>query len=133
MTTTTATRPVWADWIGRSRRAEVQYRRAASAYDLAARLHNPPTVDDVDAAEKLLASVRRYALADAREWEAENSSEWYCNSAEHEAREKQLDARRARLQKALNPYRVRLENFGLYPSIVDDNTGNTLYLLHYYD
>lgn len=39
----------------------------------------------------------------------------------------------ARLEKALAPYRCRLCNYGLYPSIVDTDTRETLSFLHYFD
>lgn len=127
---TIATRPTWQDWY--TKRDEVKYRRALSAYNLAARRTLAPTVEDVAAAAKLLDSVQRYALADAREWEAENSSEWYCNSDTHKDRQAMLDRRRVRLEKRLAAYGVRLVNYGLYPCIVDADGAN-LYMLHYYD
>lgn len=133
MNTTTATRPQYDKYAHRTRRAFIWLQRAQSAYDLAARLNPAPTVDDVDAAARLLDSIQRYALADVREWEAANSSERYYNSTEHKRREKMLDARRARLQERLKPYRVHLDNYGLYPSIVDDSTRDTLHYLHYFD
>lgn len=126
------TRPVWSDAI-RGRRAEVWFRRAVSAYDLAARLDPEVTEEARDAAAKLLDSIQRYALADAREWEQENSSERYCNSALHKYREEMLDRRRERLEKQLAKYGCRLVNNGLYPSVIDGETGENLYLLHYFD
>lgn len=125
-------RPVWSDAI-RGRRAEVWFRRSQSAWDLAARLDPVVTADSKAAAAKLLDSIQRYALADAREWERENSSERYCNSRYHKDREAMLDRRRVRLEKALAPYRCRLCNYGLYPSIVDADTRETLSFLHYFD
>lgn len=125
-------RPVWSDAI-RGRRAEVWFRRAVSAYDLAARLDHEVTEETRDAAAKLLDSIQRYALADAREWEQENSSEHYQASDLHKRRQKALDKRRERLQKALFPYRCKLVNYGLYPSIVDTKTKETLHFLHYFD
>lgn len=125
-------RPVWSDSI-RGKRAEIWFRRSVSAYDLAARLAPDVTEEAQATAAKLLDSVQRYALADAREWERENSSERYCNSQYHKEREAMLDRRREKLQKALAPYGVRMENYGLYPSIIDAATKRELYMLHYFD
>lgn len=128
-----ATRPTYNKYAHKTKRALVWLWRGQSAYDLAARINPAPTVADVYAAAALLDRVQRYALADAREWEAENSSEHYCNSATHKHRQKVLDARRDRLQKQLLPYRVKLVNYGLYPSTIDTKTKNELPLLHYFD
>ena len=125
-------RPVWSDAI-RGHRAEVWFWRSCSAWDLAARLDPVVTEDSKAAAAKLLDSIQRYALADAREWERENSSERYCNSRYHKDRVAMLDRRRVRLEKALAPYRCQLCNYGLYPSIVDTDTRETLSFLHYFD
>lgn len=127
----TIPRPVWSDAI-RGKRAEVWFHRSASAWDLAHRL-GPVTEESKAEAAKLLDSIQRYALADAREWERENSSERYCNSQYHKDRESMLDRRRARLEKALEPYGCRLVNYGLYPTITDNATGATLSYLHYFD
>lgn len=125
-------RPVWNAAI-RGRRAEVWHWRHCSAWDLASIIDGPQVTEtEYNAALALLDSVQRYALANAREWEMENSSERYCNSAYHKEREKQLDARRERLQARLARYGLNLVNYGLYPSIVDGN-GNNKYFLHYFD
>lgn len=125
-------RPVWSPAI-KGRRAEVWHWRYCSAWDLASIIDGDNVTEtEYTAALALLDSVQRYALADAREWEAENSSERYCNSAYHKEREKQLDARRKRLQEKLKRYGLRLENYGLYPSIVDSN-GYSKHFLHYFD
>ena len=125
-------RPVWNAAI-RGRRAEVWHWRHCSAWDLASIIDGPQVTEtEYNAALALLDSVQRYALADAREWEMENSCERYCNSAYHKEREKQLDARRERLQARLARYGLKLVNYGLYPSIVDGN-GNKKYFLHYFD
>lgn len=129
---TSVSRPVWSDAI-RGRRAEVWFRRAVSAYDLAARLNPEVTEEFRDAAAKLLDSIQRYSLADAREWERENNSERYQASDLHKERQKALDRRRERLQKQLAKYGCKLVNYGLYPTVVDDETGADLYLLHYFD
>lgn len=125
-------RPVWSNAI-RGHRAEVWFHRAASAWDLAARLNPEVTEESNAAAAKLLDQIQRYSLADAREWEAENSSEHYCNCLTHKKRQAMLDRRREKLQKALSPYRCKLVNYGPYPSIVDTKTKETLNFLHYFD
>jgi hypothetical protein len=125
-------RPVWTRAI-KGRRAEVWHWRYVSAWDLAAIVcGDNVTETEYNAALALLDSIQRYALADAAEWERENSSERYCNSEYHKQREKQLDARRARLQARLDRYGLKLVNYGLYPSIVD-GAGNTKHFLHYFD
>lgn len=125
-------RPAWTPAI-KGRRAEVWHWRYCSAWDLASIIDGEKvTKTEYNAALALLDSCQRYALADAAEWERENSSERYCNSAYHKQREKQLDARRERLQKRLARYGLKLVNYGLYPSIVD-GAGNTKHFLHYFD
>ena len=125
-------RPVWSDAI-RTKRAEIWFFRYCSAWDLASIVCGENvTKEEYQKALKLLDSCQRYALADAAEWERENSSEHYCNSAYHKEREKALDARRERLQKRLSRYGLKMENYGLYPTIVD-KAGNNKYLLHYFD
>ena len=125
-------RPVWSPAI-KGRRAETWHYRYCSAWDLASIIDGDQVTEtEYAAALALLDSVQRYALADAREWERENSSERYCNSAYHKQRVKQLDASRERLEKRLERYGLRLVNYGLYPSIIDSN-GNNKYLLHYFD
>ena len=128
-----AIRPQYNEYANRTKRAYVWLLRGQSAYDLAARINKEPSTTEVDFAAAILDSVQRYALADAREWEMENSSERYCNSATHKHRQALLDSRREKLQKRLYPYRVKLVNYGLYPSIVDTKTGETLHFLHYFD
>ena len=125
-------RPAWSPAI-KGRRAEVWHWRYCSAWDLAAIIDGENVTEtEYNAALALLDSIQRYALADAAEWERENSSERYCNSAYHKERERKLDARRGRLQKRLQRYGLRLVNYGLYPSVVDSN-GNNKYFLHYFD
>lgn len=125
-------RPVWSQAI-KGRRAETWHWRYCSAWDLASMIDGENVTEtEYNAALKLLDSIQRYALADAAEWERENSSERYCNSAYHKQREKQLDERRERLQKRLARYGLQLVNYGLYPSIVDANR-NTKHFLHYFD
>ena len=125
-------RPVWTPAI-KGRRAETWHYRYCSAWDLASIIDGERVTEtEYNAALALLDSVQRYALADAAEFERENSSERYCNSAYHKQREKQLDARRERLKKCLERYGLQLVNYGLYPSIADSN-GNNKYFLHYFD
>ena len=125
-------RPAWSPAI-KGRRAETWHWRYCSAWDLASIIDGQEVTEtEYNAALALLDSIQRYALADAAEWERENSSERYCNSAYHKEREKQLDKRRDRLQKRLQCYGLRLVNYGLYPSIVDA-AGNTKHFLHYFD
>jgi hypothetical protein len=126
-------RPEWSPAI-KGRRAEVWHRRYCSAWDLAAIVCGPDSVTEAEYndALKLLDSCQRYALADAAEWERENSSEKYCNSWYHKERERQLDARRDRLQKRLSRYGLKMVNYGLYPAIVDENK-NDRHMLHYFD
>lgn len=132
MTTEYIPYPVW-DRTMRGRRNEVLFRRRQSAWRLASRVEGENvTREAYDKACDLLNRIQRYALADAREWEAENSSERYCNSATHAHREKLLDARRDRLRAELRPYGLNLVNYGLYPSVVDGE-GHDLNLLHYFD
>lgn len=124
--------PVWSDAI-RGKRAEVWFHRYRSAWELASIVCGEQvTQEEYDAAAKLLDSIQRYALADAAEWERENSSERYCNSQYHKDRVKQLDARRERLQKRLARYGLKMENYGLYPTIINANRCN-MYMLHYFD
>lgn len=125
-------RPVWSPAI-KGRRAEVWHWRYCSAWDLAAIVCGENVTEtEYNTALKLLDSIQRYALADAAEWERENSSERYCNSAHHKQRAAQLDARRERLQKRLARYGLQLVNYGLYPSIVDSSR-NTKHFLHYFE
>ena len=131
MENTYVNRPEWNKAI--KGRALVWYWRYCSAWDLASIIEGENVTEtEYNAALSLLDSVQRYALADAAEWERENSSERYCNSAYHKQREKQLDARRERLQVKLSRYGLKLVNYGLYPSIVDQ-AGNTKHLLHYFE
>ena len=107
-------------YYGQKGRALVWYWRAVSAYEMAARIEpDGVTVDGYEAAAKLLDSCRRYALADARKWEADNTSERYANSEQSKKDGERLDARRERLQKRLAAYGLQMVNFGLYPTICD--------------
>lgn len=126
-------RPVWTPAI-KGRRSETWHRRYVSAWDLASMIDGENVTEtEYNAALKLLDSIQRYALADAAEWERENSSEHYCNSAYHKEREKQLDKRRTNLNKRLDRYGLKLENYGLYPTIIDKTTRQNYHFLHYFD
>ena len=125
-------RPVWSNAI-KGKRNEVWFYRYRSAWELASIVcGDKVTEDEYNEALKLLDSVQRYALADAAEWERENSSERYCNSQYHKDRERQLDARRARLHNRLQRYGLKMINYGLYPTIVN-SSGSNMYMLHYFD
>lgn len=131
METTYVNRPEWNKAI--KGRSLVWYWRYCSAWDMASIIDGENVTEtEYNAALSLLDSVQRYALADAAEWERENSSERYCNSTYHKQREKQLNARRGRLQARLDRYGLKLVNYGLYPSIVDQ-AGNNKNLLHYFE
>lgn len=114
--------------------ALVWFWRACSAYNLAARITGADKVtqSEYNAARKILDSVQRYALADARQWERANTSERYANSETAREDEKRLTARREKLAAGLARYGVRLVNFGLYPSIIDED-GRDLYALHFFN
>ena len=132
MNTVYIARPTWNNSI-RGKRAETWFYRYRSAWDLASIVcGNNVTEDEYNIALKLLDSIQRYALADAREWEAENSSERYCNSHVHKNQEQQLDARRKKLQEKLGRYGLKMVNYGLYPTIVNKDNCN-MYMLHYFD
>lgn len=125
-------RPVWSPAI-RGKRNEVWFYRYRSAWDLASIVCGD-NVSELEYSEalRLLDSVQRYALADAAEWERENSSERYCNSQYHKDRERQLDARREKLQARLARYGLKMVNYGLYPTVVNKDDVNQ-YMLHYFD
>lgn len=108
-------RPVY---YGQKGRALVWYYRALSAYNLAARIDGEQVSrEEYDAAAKLLDSCQRFALADAHQWEYVNSSCEYCNSERRKEDERRLNARREALQKRLARYGIKMEYFGLYPSL----------------
>lgn len=67
-------------------------------------------------AMSLILRTIRYALADAHEWERENTSEWYCNSREAEHKVALLEKRRANLEREWNEYGLTMVNYGLYPT-----------------
>jgi hypothetical protein len=99
------------------------YRFARWAWTLCTHNGEQATRERYEKALTLLTAVNRYACADARQWEAANSSERYCNSKQCEQDEKALDKRRANINKRLAEFAAHLESFGLYPSICNaDNT-----------
>lgn len=125
-------RPEWSRAI-KGRRAETWFYRYRSAWDLAAIVCGERVTEtEYNDALKLLDSCQRYALADAAEWERENSSEKYCNSKYHADRVKQLDARRDRLQKRLSRYGLKMANYGLYP-VIENSERRNMNMLHYFD
>lgn len=92
---------------------EVIRARYAAAETLAARGDG-----DVEKAYRLVQRIARYAIADANQWERDNTAELYNERQSIEA-ERRLNARRARLDCELSTnYGVRMVNYGLYPSIV---------------
>lgn len=127
----TITRPTY---YGQKGRALVWYWRACSAFDLAARITSADKVteSDYNAAKDLLNRVTRYACNAARQWERANTYERYANSQQARDDEKRLDARREKLQAALKRYGVKMVNYGLYPSIIDDD-GRDLNALHFFN
>lgn len=126
-------RPTWSNAI-RGKRAEVWFWCYVSAWDLAHIIcGDEVTQEEYENALSLLNSIQRYALADAHEWEMENNSERYCNSAYHKQREKQLNARRDKLQAKLKRYNLKLVNYGLYPTITSLDGNTTYHFLHYFD
>ena len=93
---------------------EVIRARYAAAETLAARGDG-----DIDKAYSLIRRIARYALADIRQYERDNTAELYNERQSIEA-ERRLNARRARLDYELSTnYGARLVNYGLYPSIVE--------------
>ena len=84
-------------------------------------------------AMSLILRTIRYALADAHEWERENTSERYCNSSAHEHKAELLDRRRANLEREWNKYGLTMVNYGLYPTITDAKGGSDVIYLAYFD
>lgn len=88
---------------------------------------------DEDKALDLILRTIRYALADAREWERENTSDRYCNSKTAAHRTELLEKRRARLQSEWNAYGLMLVWYGLYPTVTDHEGGSDIIYLPYMD
>lgn len=135
------TRPAPGDYEGRSHRACVWYNRARAAFDLAT-LDTLTTAADKAAdrvpteayekARKLLDSVQRWGLADARAWELGNDSRYY-NSEWLKTRQAQLTKRRVKLNKELAKYGLQIGSYGLYPCIREiTKPGTDMYLLYWF-
>lgn len=122
-----APRPVY---YGQKGRALVHYWRACNCYKLAER-KGTPTAEAVETATNLYNRLIRYALADAHQWEYENTSERYANSKQAESDRARLDKRRANLEKELTAYGLRLYNYGLYPSIIDSDGRHEIELIYF--
>lgn len=103
---------------------EVIRARYAAADTLAARGDG-----DVEKAYSLIRRIARYAIADANQWERDNTEGQSVDA------ERRLNARRARLDYELSTdYGARLVNYGLYPSIVEcGNEGREVCTIAYYD
>lgn len=108
---------------------EIIRARYAAAETLAARGDG-----DVEKAYSLIRRIARYALADARQWERDNTEGLY-NEQQSIHAERLLNARRANLDYELSTnYGVRLVNYGLYPSIEEcGNEGREVCSVAYYD
>lgn len=116
-------------YYGQKGRDLVKYWRACNSYKLAER-QGTPTAERVERATILYHKLIRYALADAHQWEYENTSERYANSKQVEIDRARLDKRRATLEKELSAYNLKLHNYGLYPSIIDGE-GHQVITLYY--
>lgn len=134
-------RPASGDYEGRSHRACVWYNRARAAFDLAT-LDTLTTAADKAAdrvpteaykkARKLLDSVQRWGLADARAWELDNDSCYY-NSEWLKTRQAQLAKRRVKLDKELKEYGLQIDSYGLYPCIREiTKPGTDMNLLYWF-
>ena len=88
---------------------------------------------DYDKAMSLILRTIRYALADAREWELENTDEAYCNSARAAHRTYLLEKRRERLNSEWAEYGLTLVNYGLYPTVTTHKGGSDVISLCYFD
>lgn len=134
-------RPIPGDYEGRSHRACVWYNRARAAFDLATLDALTTTADKAadrvpteayEKARKLLDSVQRWGLADARAWELDNDSRYY-NSEWLKARQAQLAKRRVKLNKELAKYGLQIDSYGLYPCIREiTKPGTDMNLLYWF-
>lgn len=110
-------------YYGQSGRACVWYYRCLSAYNMAKIIDGEQvTEQEYNKAFNILKSCIYYALADARKWERDNTSEKYANSEQSKQDGARLDKRREKLQQQLNRYGLEMVNFGLYPTICDKST-----------
>jgi hypothetical protein len=134
-------RPIPGDYEGRSHRACVWYNRARAAFDLATldalttaadKAADRVPTEAYEKARKLLDSVQRWGLADARAWELDNDSRYY-NSAWLKTRQAQLAKRRVKLNKELAEYGLQIDSYGLYPCIREiTKPGTDMYLLYWF-
>lgn len=107
----------------------VMQSRIANAEKLAARGNG-----DYNQAYRLICRIARYAIADARQWERDNTAELY-NEQQSVDAERRLNARRARLDYELSTkYGLRMVNYGLYPTVVEcgnENAGEVICIAYY--
>jgi DNA invertase Pin-like site-specific DNA recombinase len=84
-------------------------------------------------AMSLILRTIRYALADAHEFERENTSERYRNSRAHEHKAELLGRRRANLEREWNEYGLTMVNYGPYPTINDllSGTQDVIHLAYF--
>lgn len=108
---------------------KVMQSRIENAEKLAARGNG-----DYDQAYSLIRRIARYAIADVRQWERDNTEALYNERQSIEA-ERRLNARRARLDYELSTnYGLRMVNYGLYPTIVEcgnENAGEVIHITYY--
>ena len=134
-------RPIPGDYEGRSHRACVWYNRARAAFDLATldalttaadKAADRVPTEAYEKARKLLDSVQRWGLADARAWELDNDSRYY-NSEWLKARQTQLAKRRVKLNKELAKHGLQIDSYGLYPCIREiTKPGTDMNLLYWF-
>lgn len=135
-------RPIPGDYEGRSHRACVWYNRARAAFGLATldalttaadKAADRVPTEAYEKARKLLDSVQRWGLADARAWELDNDSRYY-NSEWLKTRQAQLAKRRAKLNKELAKYGLQIDScYGLYPCIREiTKPGTDMNLLYWF-
>jgi hypothetical protein len=134
-------RPIPGDYEGRSHRACVWYNRARAAFDLATldalttaadKAADRVPTEAYEKARKILDSVQRWGLADARAWELDNDSRYY-NSEWLKTRQAQLAKRRVKLDKELKEYGLQIDSYGLYPCIREiTKPGTDMNLLYWF-
>ena len=88
---------------------------------------------DFDKALDLINRTIRFAIADAREWERDNDSEYLRYHAERHAHQEELLAkRRERLQEEWGKYGLTMVWYGLYPTITTaKGQGEVIYLAYF--
>lgn len=134
-------RPISGDYECRNHRACVWYNRARAAFDLATldaltteadKAADRVPTEAYEKAKKLLDSVQRWGLADARAWELDNDSRYY-NSEWLKTRQAQLAKRRVKLNKELATYGLQIDIYGLYPCIREiAKPGTDMNLLYWF-